>query len=45
MPGEPRPKGALLCMPIIIINMGGEMMYILEQRLSVSRLYLAMFFF
>jgi hypothetical protein len=45
MPGEPpRPKGALLCVPIIMINMGGEMIYILEQRLSVSRLYLAKFF-
>jgi len=36
MPKEQRPQGALQCMPIIMINMGGEMTYILAQRLSVS---------
>lgn len=25
--------GAMHCMPLIVINMGGEMVYILEQRL------------
>lgn len=30
-------KGYLLCSPLLIINMGGEMMYILEQRLSAQK--------
>jgi hypothetical protein len=27
---------SLLAMPMVIINLGSEMMYILEQRLKVS---------
>jgi len=30
-------KGSLLCSPLLIINMGGEMMYILEQRLNAQK--------
>ncbi len=30
-------KGYLLCSPLLIINMGGEMMYILEQRLNAQK--------
>jgi len=30
-------RGYLLCSPLLIINMGGEMMYILEQRLSAQK--------
>lgn len=30
-------KGYLLCSPLLIINMGGEMMYILEQRLTAQK--------
>jgi len=29
-------RGALHCMPIIVLNMGGEMVYILEQRLQAQ---------
>ena len=29
-------QGSLLCMPLLIINMGGEMLYILEQRLQAQ---------
>ena len=28
--------GAMLAMPIIVMNMGGEMVYILEQRLRAQ---------
>jgi hypothetical protein len=30
-------KGFLLCSPLLILNMGGEMMYILEQRLNAQK--------
>lgn len=30
-----RSQGAMIVMPLIIVNLGGEMVYILEQRLSV----------
>ena len=29
-------RGALLCSPILIINMGAEMIYILQQRLKAQ---------
>lgn len=28
------PSGQLMTMPLLIVNMGGEMVYILEQRLQ-----------
>ena len=31
-----RPTMSDYCMPILIINMGGEMVYILEQRLHAQ---------
>ena len=30
-------RGYLMCSPLLLINMGGEMMYILEQRLSAQK--------
>ena len=30
-------RGYLLCSPLLIMNMGGEMMYILEQRLNAQK--------
>lgn len=29
-------SGALLAMPMLVMNMGGEMVYILEQRLHAQ---------
>jgi len=31
-------QGSLLASPIIIINMGGEMIYILDQRLKAQKI-------
>lgn len=31
-----QPSGALLAMPLLIMNMGGEMIYVLHQRLSAQ---------
>ena len=33
-----KPSGQLMSMPILIINMGGEMVYILEQRLQAQKI-------
>ena len=32
------PSGALMCMPLLILSMGGEMIYILEQRLEAQKI-------
>jgi hypothetical protein len=32
------PSGQLMTMPILIVNMGGEMVYILEQRLQAQKI-------
>mmetsp|Transcript_6051 Transcript_6051/g.14032 ORF Transcript_6051/g.14032 Transcript_6051/m.14032 type:complete len:379 (+) Transcript_6051:92-1228(+) len=32
------PSGHLMTMPILIVNMGGEMVYILEQRLQAQKI-------
>lgn len=32
------PSGQLMSMPILIVNMGGEMVYILEQRLQAQKI-------
>lgn len=31
-------SGSLLAMPMLVINMGGEMVYILEQRLRAQNI-------
>lgn len=31
-------RGALVCMPLLVINLGGEMLYILEQRLRAQNI-------
>jgi len=40
-PGEVHftmPSGQLMTMPLLIVNMGGEMVYILEQRLQAQKI-------
>lgn len=32
------PSGQLMTMPVLIVNMGGEMVYILEQRLQAQKI-------
>lgn len=32
------PSGQLMTMPILVVNMGGEMVYILEQRLQAQKI-------
>lgn len=32
-----KPSGQLMTMPILVLNMGGEMIYILEQRLQAQK--------
>merc|ERR1719183_70096 len=32
------PVGKLMTMPVLIVNMGGEMVYILEQRLQAQKI-------
>ena len=29
--------GSLICMPLLVMNMGGEMVYILQQRLNAQK--------
>ena len=36
-PSKP-PSGAYMVMPLLIISMGGEMIYILEQRLDAQKI-------
>lgn len=31
-------RGAMLAMPLLVMNMGGEMVYILEQRLHAQNI-------
>ena len=33
-----RRRGDLLALPIVIVNMGGEMMYILNQRIEAQKI-------
>ena len=33
-----RPQGSLLAMPLVVVNLGVEMLYIIEQRLAAQKI-------